>query len=41
MAPGVADFAKTGAPPIVADEDGKYPVPNPGKERRREYAEST
>jgi hypothetical protein len=24
-------------PPIVADADGKYPVPMPGKTTKREY----
>lgn len=41
MAPGVADFAQTKTAPILPDADGKYPVPNPGKDRRREYPETT
>lgn len=39
MAPGVADLAQTGAAPLTPDEQGRYPVPNPGKDRRREYSD--
>jgi predicted dehydrogenase len=37
MAPGVAEFAQTGKAPLTPDENGRYPVPHPGKNRRREY----
>jgi predicted dehydrogenase len=37
MAPGVADFAQTKTAPLTPDADGRYPVPEPGKNRRQEY----
>lgn len=38
FAPGVADFTGPDSPaPIKADADGKYPVPEPGIKKTREY----
>ncbi len=37
FAPGVAQFTMTSPAPLVADKDGKYPMPNPGITRKREY----
>ncbi|WP_428305514.1 Gfo/Idh/MocA family protein [Lacipirellula sp.] len=39
MAPGVADFAQTKEAPLTPDDQGRYPVPNPGKIRGREYSD--
>jgi hypothetical protein len=38
MSPSVADFTQGSAAPVVADKDGKYPVPTPGITVDREYA---
>jgi len=37
FAPGVDKWTMDSAPPIVADADGKYPIPQPGLVRDREY----
>ena len=37
MAPGVADFAKTKEAPLKPNAEGRYAVPEPGKNRRQEY----
>jgi len=37
FAPGVDKFAMDSAAPLIADADGKYPVPMPGKTTKREY----
>lgn len=39
MAPGVADFAQTKQAPLTPDDQGRYPVPAPGKNRGREYSD--
>ena len=38
LAPGVAEFKMGGPAPVMPDEDGRYPVPQPGITRDREYA---
>lgn len=38
MAPGVADFKDNSPAPLIADAEGRYPVPAPGINRDREYA---
>jgi predicted dehydrogenase len=38
FAPDVDKLTLGGPAPILADKDGKYPVPNPGKNPKREYA---
>ncbi len=40
MAPGVAEFTIKGPAPVMPNEDGKYPVPMPGKNTDREYGET-
>jgi predicted dehydrogenase len=40
MAPEVAHFELKGPAPVMPDADGKYPVPMPGQNRDREYAEA-
>lgn len=37
FAPDADKFTMDGPPPVVADKDGKYPVPQPGIVRDREY----
>ena len=36
-APGIDKWTNDSPPPVVADADGKYPVPMPGKTTRHEY----
>jgi predicted dehydrogenase len=36
-APGADKFTMNSAPPLVADQDGKYPVPMPGLTTKHEY----
>jgi hypothetical protein len=36
-APGVENWTMDSAPPIIADKDGKYPVPQPGICTKTEY----
>jgi predicted dehydrogenase len=38
MAPGVDKFTLDSPAPVVADKEGKYPVPMPGLNKDREYA---
>jgi hypothetical protein len=38
FAPGVDKLTMDGPAPIMADENGKYPVPVPGVFKDREYA---
>jgi hypothetical protein len=38
FAPDVDKLTLTGPAPILADKDGKYPIPMPGLEKRREYS---
>ena len=37
FAPGAAELSENGVAPLVADDDGKYPVPMPGEKGLREY----
>ena len=37
MAPGLDQITESSAAPLVADASGRYPVPEPGKKRNREY----
>ena len=37
FAPNVDSLTMDGPAPVRADADGKYPVPRPGRETRREY----
>jgi predicted dehydrogenase len=37
FAPGVDKLTMTSAAPLLADANGKYPVPEPGVKRKREY----
>jgi hypothetical protein len=37
FAPGVDKFDDESPAPLKADKDGKYPVPNPGITKTREY----
>ena len=37
FAPGVAELCLDGPAPLLADADGTYPLPEPGKKRRREF----
>ena len=37
FAPGVDQFTMSSPAPVQADKDGKYPQPNPGITRKREY----
>ena len=37
FAPNVDELTMESAPPLLKGEDGKYPVPNPGMGRTREY----
>jgi predicted dehydrogenase len=37
FAPDVATFSKDGPAPVTPDADGKYPIPEPGKKKDREY----
>lgn len=36
-APGIENWTNDSAPPVVADKDGKYPVPMPGVKKDREF----
>jgi predicted dehydrogenase len=38
MAPGIDKWTMDSPPPVVADKNGKYPVPQPGILKDREYA---
>ena len=40
MAPNIADFKPDGPAPVMPDENGRYPVPQPGVVTEQEYAES-
>jgi predicted dehydrogenase len=40
FAPGVDKFVIGGPAPLQADKDGRYPVPQPGKVTKQEYADS-
>lgn len=40
FAPGVADLTPDGTPPVKPDQDGRYPVPQPGLVKDVEYAET-
>jgi hypothetical protein len=37
FAPGVDQLTMASPAPVLADADGKYPAPNPGITRKREY----
>lgn len=37
FAPGVDKFTMDSPAPVPADENGKYPIPEPGKKKKREY----
>ena len=37
FAPGVENFTMDSPAPVLADADGKYPVPEPGIKKDREY----
>ncbi|HEY2953074.1 MAG TPA: Gfo/Idh/MocA family oxidoreductase, partial [Verrucomicrobiae bacterium] len=37
LAPGIDKWTMDSAPPLIADADGKYPVPMPGMNKDREY----
>jgi hypothetical protein len=37
MAPGLDKLTKDSPAPLVADDKGRYPVPQPGITRKREY----
>jgi len=37
-APGIENMAYNSPAPVLADKDGKYPVPQPGIITDREYA---
>jgi hypothetical protein len=37
FAPQLADLVLDGPPPLLPDEQGKYPVPLPGIKKTREY----
>lgn len=37
FAPGVADFKMDSAAPVLADASGRYPIPAPGLNKKREY----
>jgi hypothetical protein len=37
MAPGLDKLTANSRAPLVADADGRYPVPQPGITKRREY----
>ena len=37
LAPKVAELTMNGPAPVVADANGKYPVPEPGIKTDREY----
>jgi predicted dehydrogenase len=37
FAPGCDQWTMDSPPPVIADKDGKYPVPMPGKTTKREY----
>ncbi|MBX7105764.1 MAG: gfo/Idh/MocA family oxidoreductase, partial [Gemmataceae bacterium] len=37
FAPDVGELTLEGPAPLVASPDGKYPVPEPGKKKKREY----
>jgi hypothetical protein len=37
FAPGVAELAMNAAAPLQLDGAGKYPVPEPGIKKQREY----
>jgi hypothetical protein len=36
-APGIDSLTMDSPPPLVADADGKYPIPQPGLVTDREY----
>lgn len=37
MAPGIENWTMDSPPPVKSDKDGKYPVPQPGITKNREY----
>ena len=37
MAPGLDKLTEDSPAPLVADSDGRYPIPQPGITKRREY----
>ncbi|MCA9175206.1 MAG: Gfo/Idh/MocA family oxidoreductase [Planctomycetales bacterium] len=37
FAPGVAEMTENGPAPVMPDSDGRYPIPEPGKNRDVEY----
>jgi predicted dehydrogenase len=37
FAPGIDNLTENGPAPVMPDADGRYPVPEPGKKREREY----
>jgi len=37
LAPGIDTWTMDSKPPLIADADGKYPVPMPGMNKDREY----
>ncbi|MEM1224369.1 MAG: Gfo/Idh/MocA family oxidoreductase [Planctomycetota bacterium] len=41
FAPGVAELTADGPAPLIPDENGRYPVPQPGVLKDREYAATT
>ena len=40
MAPGLDQLTKDSPAPLQPDKDGRYPVPNPGQNKDREYADA-
>jgi hypothetical protein len=38
FAPDIDKITGTSPAPVVADKEGKYPVPQPGKLKMREYS---
>jgi len=41
FAPDADKFKMDSPPPVASDKDGRYPVPQPGILKDREYAEQT
>jgi hypothetical protein len=37
FAPGIDTLSIDGPAPVILGPDGKYPVPEPGKKKTREY----
>ena len=37
FSPNTESLTKDGPAPVKPDKDGKYPVPEPGKKKKREY----